>query len=127
MHFAGFAEKGLDITKYSSVESWLASINLEIYAKNFSQNLFTSMERVAAIWDDELTSILDIEKIGHRYFLSNITRVFANTGVSRGQNCQNGVSKFSVGMDFFCRKRILLSLAGRDGISDRFGKVKVNF
>ena len=51
---------------------------------------FTEMDRVAAIWDDELTSILDIEKIGHR-------------------------------------KRILLSLAGRDGIPHRFGKVKVKF
>ena len=47
------------------------------------------MDRVTAIWDDELTSILDIEKIGHR-------------------------------------KRILLSLAGRDGIQHRFGKVKAS-
>ena len=55
----------------------------------FLENMnFTEMDRVAAIWDDELTSILDIEKIGHR-------------------------------------KRILLSLAGRDGIPHRFGKVKV--
>ena len=57
----------------------------------FLENMnFTEMDRVAAIWDDELTSILDIEKIGHR-------------------------------------KRILLSLAGRDGIPHRFGKVKVKF
>ena len=47
------------------------------------------MDRIVAIWDDELTSILDIEKIGHR-------------------------------------KRILLSLAGRDGMKHRFGKVKAS-
>ena len=46
------------------------------------------MDRVKNIWDDELTSLLDIEKIGHR-------------------------------------KRILLSLAGREGILNRFGKVQV--
>jgi hypothetical protein len=45
-------------------------------------------ECVVAICDDELTSILDIEKIGHR-------------------------------------KRILLSLAGRVGMPNRFGKVQV--
>lgn len=50
--------------------------------------MFTEMDRVSAIWDDELTSILDIEKIGHR-------------------------------------KRILLSVAGRQGMPHRFGKVKV--
>ena len=46
------------------------------------------MDRVQNIWDDELVSILDIEKIGHR-------------------------------------KRILLSLAGREGMLNRFGKVQV--
>ena len=44
------------------------------------------MDKVCKIWDDELTSILDIEKIGHR-------------------------------------KRILLSVAGKHGIENRFGKV----
>lgn len=46
------------------------------------------MDRVKNIWDDELVSLLDIEKIGHR-------------------------------------KRILLSLAGREGMLNRFGKVQV--
>ena len=70
------------------------SNQLQYFVKTFVAFLenmnFTEMDRVAAIWDDELTSILDIEKIGHR-------------------------------------KRILLSLAGRDGIPHRFGKVKVKF
>ena len=45
------------------------------------------MDKICKIWDDELTSILDIEKIGHR-------------------------------------KRILLSVAGKHGIENRFGKVR---
>ena len=57
-----------------------------LYLDTFEKNLFTSMERVCKIWDDELTSILDIEKIGHR-------------------------------------KRILLSVAGKHDIANRFGKV----
>ena len=66
------------------------SIGLEVYMQNFQANLYNEMDRVIAIWDDELTSSLDIEKIGHR-------------------------------------KRILLSLAGREGMPHRFGKVKVIF
>ena len=47
-------------------EKWLSSLKLEEYVKTFETNLLTDMDRVMAIWDDELTSILDIEKIGHR-------------------------------------------------------------
>ena len=73
-----------------SVESWLQSLQLSsLYLETFETNLYTEMERIFAIWDDELTSILDIEKIGHR-------------------------------------KRILLSLAGREGMKHRFGKVKAS-
>ena len=54
----------------------------------FQDNLYSEMDRVKNIWDDELVSLLDIEKIGHR-------------------------------------KRILLSLAGREGMLNRFGKVQV--
>ena len=73
-----------------TLDKWLGSLGLDEYIKTFQTNLFTEMDRVSAIWDDELTSILDIEKIGHR-------------------------------------KRILLSLAGRNGMPHRFGKVKASF
>ena len=49
-----------------TLEKWLESLGLKGYVGTFETNLFTEMDRVAAIWDDELTSILDIEKIGHR-------------------------------------------------------------
>ena len=69
------------------VDEWLESLNLkELYSDTFEKNFFTSMDKICKIWDDELTSILDIEKIGHR-------------------------------------KRILLSVAGKHGIENRFGKV----
>ena len=69
------------------VDEWLESLHLkDAYLETFTKNLFTSMEKVSKIWDDELTSILDIDKIGHR-------------------------------------KRILLSVAGKHDISNRFGKV----
>ena len=70
-----------------SLREWLEMLCLEEeYLQTFENNFFTNMERIADVWDDELTSILDIEKIGHR-------------------------------------KRILLSLAGSEGMKDRFGKV----
>ena len=69
------------------VDEWLESLHLkDAYLETFTKNLFTSMEKVSKIWDDELTSILDIDKIGHR-------------------------------------KRILLSVAGKHDIANRFGKV----
>ncbi len=69
-------------------DSWLTSLNLlDAYESNFKSNLFTSMDRICSIWDDELTSILEIEKFGHR-------------------------------------KRILISVAGKDGMEGRFGKVE---
>ena len=45
---------------------WLKDLNLTEYESNFESNFFTSMEKVSGIWDDELTSILDITKLGHR-------------------------------------------------------------
>ena len=86
--FSGSTTSGIGIEDLT-LEKWLLSIGLEEYLKNFEANLYTGMDRAVAIWDDELTSILDIEKIGHR-------------------------------------KRILLSLAGREGMPHRFGKVKVS-
>ena len=89
LFFTDSTLSGLELSSELSVESWLQSINLSSYKDNFETNLYTEMDRIVAIWDDELTSILDIEKIGHR-------------------------------------KRILLCLAGRDGMKHRFGKVKAS-
>ena len=81
------SEVNIQSLSNKDVDEWLESLNLkELYLETFKNNLFTSMEKVSKIWDDELTSILDIEKIGHR-------------------------------------KRILISVAGKHDIANRFGKV----
>ncbi|XP_059079558.1 uncharacterized protein LOC131877787 [Tigriopus californicus] len=54
------------MSNWTNFEDWLSRLSLEIYVSNFETNFFTSRERIQSIWDDELTSILDIEKIGHR-------------------------------------------------------------
>ena len=71
------------------LDEWLESLSLSNYAETFRGNFFTSMDRVAAIWDDELTSILEVGKVGHR-------------------------------------NRILVSVAGKDGVASRVGKVAAN-
>ena len=48
------------------MDAWPDSLALAQYTANFRQNFFTSWERVSAVWDDELTSILEIERLGHR-------------------------------------------------------------
>ena len=91
LFISGSTESGMNFVEHKlTLDKWLGSLGLDEYIKTFQTNLFTEMDRVSAIWDDELTSILDIEKIGHR-------------------------------------KRILLSLAGRNGMPHRFGKVKASF
>ncbi len=85
LHYIALASEELsDLT----LDDWLDSLNLSQYSDTFRENFFTSMDRVAAIWDDELTSILEVDKIGHR-------------------------------------RRILVSVAGKNGLASRVGKVKV--
>ena len=45
---------------------WLKDLCLPQYQPHFESNFFTSMDKVSGIWDDELTSILDIHLLGHR-------------------------------------------------------------
>jgi ankyrin repeat and SAM domain-containing protein 1 len=57
-----------------SVQVWLKSIKLEHYAETFQKHLFSDFQKVMRIWDEELTTVLDIEKIGHR------RRILASVG-----------------------------------------------
>ena len=84
----GSTQSGLKNVTNLTLKEWLTDLRLVEYMPTFQDNLYSEMDRVKNIWDDELTSLLDIEKIGHR-------------------------------------KRILLSLAGREGMLNRFGKVQV--
>ena len=49
-----------------TLEEWLASIKLERYIETFRENLMTDMDRIINIWDEELLSILEIDRVGHR-------------------------------------------------------------
>ena len=49
-----------------NVTDWLKRIKLEQYVDNFKDNLMTEMERIIDIWDEELVSILEIDRVGHR-------------------------------------------------------------
>lgn len=57
-----------------SVQVWLKSIKLGHYADTFQKHLFSDFQKVMRIWDEELTTVLDIEKIGHR------RRILASVG-----------------------------------------------
>jgi len=48
------------------LEEWLKKLNLEQYFTNFHANLITDMDRIINIWDEELLSILEIDRVGHR-------------------------------------------------------------
>ena len=50
----------------NTVDNWLKRIHLEQYSETFAKHLYHDMERIKRIWDVELSTVLDIEKIGHR-------------------------------------------------------------
>ena len=50
----------------STLEDWLTGLGLSAYLPNFKNNLVTDMERILDIWDEELASIVEVEKVGHR-------------------------------------------------------------
>jgi len=57
-----------------SVQEWLKSIKLEHYAETFQKHLYSDFQKVMRVWDAELTTVLDIEKVGHR------RRILASVG-----------------------------------------------
>ena len=48
------------------LETWLAKLRLQRYTKNFIENMVEDMERVVNIWDEELLTVLEIDRVGHR-------------------------------------------------------------
>ena len=88
-HKFSFRAEGepMELSQLGSLEDWLASLDLGRYSSNFRDNLLLDLDRIKTIWDDELISIVEIDKIGHR-------------------------------------RRILLSVAGTQGLKHRMGKVK---
>ncbi|KAF4524671.1 hypothetical protein B566_EDAN009515 [Ephemera danica] len=60
----------------NTVDEWLRAIRLECYTETFRKHLYTDMQRVLRIWDVEVTTLLDIDKLGHR------RRILASVGAA---------------------------------------------
>lgn len=64
------------------MEDWLTSIGLACYIDTFRKHLYTDLERIARIWEVELTAVLEITKSGHR------RRILSSVGNSKSQLLQ---------------------------------------
>ncbi|XP_022779967.1 ankyrin repeat and sterile alpha motif domain-containing protein 1B-like isoform X3 [Stylophora pistillata] len=53
-------------TKPESLEDWLELLSLSEYFVVFQHNDITSMKRIRMLWEVELTSVLEINSLGHR-------------------------------------------------------------
>lgn len=49
-----------------AVEKWLQELHLDQYSTTFRKNLYTDPDRLLRLSNDELTTLLEIEPIGHR-------------------------------------------------------------
>ena len=49
-----------------NVDEWLQSIKLPQYCETFRKNGFGEMERVRKMWEVELTTVLEVTRLGHR-------------------------------------------------------------
>ena len=58
--------KKKDILQGMTVDDWLKSLDLFEYKDNFKSNGFNDMERVINLWEVELSTVLEIGKLGHR-------------------------------------------------------------
>ncbi|XP_074660814.1 uncharacterized protein LOC141913248 isoform X2 [Tubulanus polymorphus] len=49
-----------------AVDDWLKSLSLSEYIDTFHKHDFTTMNKVRKLWELELTTVLDITRLGHR-------------------------------------------------------------
>ena len=49
-----------------SVDQWLESLKLTQYRQSFQSNGYSEMSRVRNLWEVELNTVLEINKLGHR-------------------------------------------------------------
>ncbi|XP_065354530.1 ankyrin repeat and sterile alpha motif domain-containing protein 1B [Calliphora vicina] len=50
----------------SSLQQWLHSIQLPQYIESFNKHLYNTLDSVCGVWDVELQTVLEINKLGHR-------------------------------------------------------------
>jgi len=49
-----------------TVDQWLQSLKLNEYKHSFKSNGYSEMSRVRNLWEVELNTVLEINKLGHR-------------------------------------------------------------
>jgi len=49
-----------------SVGKWLQELHLDQYVSTFQKNFYLQPKRLLSLWNDELTTVLEIEPLGHR-------------------------------------------------------------
>ncbi|XP_055858077.1 ankyrin repeat and sterile alpha motif domain-containing protein 1B isoform X2 [Episyrphus balteatus] len=50
----------------ATLDQWLKSIQLIEYSENFKKHLYNTLKSVCGVWEIELQTVLEINKIGHR-------------------------------------------------------------
>ncbi|TMW46773.1 hypothetical protein DOY81_008147 [Sarcophaga bullata] len=50
----------------ASLQQWLNSIQLPQYTESFNKHLYNTLDSVCGVWDVELQTVLEINKLGHR-------------------------------------------------------------
>ncbi|XP_013116012.2 ankyrin repeat and sterile alpha motif domain-containing protein 1B [Stomoxys calcitrans] len=50
----------------SSLNQWLNTIQLPQYIESFNKHLYNTLDSVCGVWDVELQTVLEINKLGHR-------------------------------------------------------------
>jgi hypothetical protein len=81
------------LARPETVDEWLHLLRLNHYGEQFHKNRYDDMERVARIWEVELTTVVEIRLVGHlRRMLVSL-----GGGVSLQQQQQQRPSKLANG------------------------------
>ncbi|XP_013778899.1 uncharacterized protein LOC106463417 isoform X2 [Limulus polyphemus] len=73
-----------------SVNDWLKSLHLEEYQSTFQKNGFTEIDRVMKIWEVELNTVLQINKLGHQ------KRILASLGERKPEQYMGDLEDFDL-------------------------------
>lgn len=98
-----FGSNGVRVPE--TVDDWLRAIHLDCYADTFHKHLYTDMDRILRIWEVEVTTVLEINKLGHR------KRILASVGDARrgssGPNLEEINADLKQLVSFHCLSLIL--------------------
>ncbi|CAD6991567.1 unnamed protein product [Ceratitis capitata] len=84
----------------ATLSEWLQSISLPEYIESFSKHLYNTIDSVCGVWDVELQTVLEINKLGHRRrILQSVAYIRQirepNKTEKAGESENNGIGKIS--------------------------------